>query len=145
MTVSCQQRRPRLVSWPSNPLIGKNNGNVSFDWTFELLPTETWNRTIYELIFGIWKYPGYLREKLIVIDAEGAVLIRKNYEKKISCKFNMSCLQVAFTLHNLNIEDEKDYGFQVEFGLTRSPLTDTVMLRIEGNIHFEINYGLQWF
>ena len=143
MIVSCQQRRPRLVSWPNHPLIGRNNGNASFDWAFELLPQETWNRTIYELIFGVWKYPGYLREKLIVIDAQGKVLIRQNYEKKISCKLNMSRLQVAFTLHDLNMEDQKDYGFQVEFGLTRSPLTDTVMLRIEGNTQFEINYGAQ--
>ena len=133
MAVSCQQRRPRLVSWPRNPLIGKSKGDASFYWTFELLPTETWNGTIYELIFGVWKSPGYLREKLIVIDGQGEVLIRKNYQKKISCKFNMSRLQVAFTLHNLNMEDEKDYGLQVEFGLTRSPLTDTVMLRVEGN------------
>lgn len=124
-------------------MIGRSKGNASFYWTFELLPTETWNGSIYEVVFGVWRSPGYLQKRLIVIDARGEVLLRPNYEHKISCKFNMSLLQVAFTLHNLSIEDEKHYGLQVEFALTRSPLTDTVMLRIEGNTQFEIHYGMQ--
>ncbi|XP_078371094.1 uncharacterized protein LOC144654736 [Oculina patagonica] len=131
VSVSCQQRRPRIVTWPSNPFIGKSNGNASLDWSFVLLPNETWNGSIFEVVFGVWRYPGYLKKKLMVIDTRGEVLIRRNYEKKISCKFNMSRLQVAFTLHNLSVEDEKRYGLQVEFGLARSPLTDTVTLRIE--------------
>ncbi|KAL9971571.1 hypothetical protein ACROYT_G017748 [Oculina patagonica] len=131
VSVSCQQRRPRIVSWPSNPFIGKSNGDASLYWSFVLLPNETWNGSIFEVVFGVWRYPGYLKKKLMVIDTRGEVLIRRNYEKKISCKFNMSRLQVAFTLHNLSIEDEKPYGLQVEFDLARSPLTDTVTLRIE--------------
>ena len=132
MSVTCQQRRPRLVSRPGNPLIGQSNGNASFDWAFELLPTETWNESIYELSFGLWSSPGYLKKKLMAIDRRGQVLIRPNYENKISCHFNMSRLQVAFTLHSLSTDDEKNYGLHVEFDLARSPLTDTVMLRIEG-------------
>ena len=78
----------------------------------------------------------------MVIDTRGEVLIRANYENKISCKFNMSLLQVAFTLHSLSIEDQNNYGLQVEFGLIRSPLTDTVDLRIEGNSQFVIHYAV---
>jgi len=66
----------------------------------------------------------------MVITNRGEVLIRQNYEDKLSCKFNMSHLQVAFTLHNLSIEDERQYGLQVEFGLDQNPLTDVVSLRL---------------
>ena len=136
LIVSCQQRRPRIVSAPRHPLTVNSKDNATFDWLFELRPTETWTNSIYELIFGIWKYPGFLKTKLMVIDKHGGVLIRPNYERKISCSFNMSRLQVAFTLHNSSTEDEKQYGLHVEFGLARSPLTDTVMLRLQGKTHF---------
>jgi len=132
LPVSCQQNRPRLVSRPSSPLIGKRNGNASFVWAFELLPKETWNNSLYELSFGLWSSPGYLKKKLMAIDRRGRVLVRPNYENKISCQFNMSHLQVAFTLLSLSTEDEKRYGLHVEFELARSPLIDTVMLRIQG-------------
>ena len=39
----------------------------------------------------------------------------------------MSLLQVAFTLHDLNKGDVNEYGFQVEFDLSRTPLTDSVI------------------
>ena len=70
----------------------------------------------------------------MVISNQGEVLIRPNYEDKLSCKFNMSRLQAAFTLHNLSVEDEKQYGLQVEFGLDQNPLTDVFSLRLHGNI-----------
>ena len=85
-------------------------------------------------MFGIWKDPGFLKTKLLVIDRHGEVLIRPNYEKKISCDFNMSKLQVAFILHNLTMKDENHYCLQVELGLHQPPLTDPVMLLLEGNI-----------
>jgi len=91
-----------------------------------------------EVAFGIWKAPGYLRTKLIVITNQGQVLIRPNFEDKISCTFNMSGLQLAFTLHNLSLEDERQYGLQVEFGLHLNPLTDVVSLRLHGNIHIAV-------
>lgn len=138
MLVSCQQRRPRMLSWPSHPLIGKRNGDASFNWTFELRPKETWKESRFELSFGVWRSPGYLKKKLVLVDKGGDIRIRPNCEKKISCKFNMSRLQVAFTLHNLSIEDEKQYGIDIEFGLSRSPLTDNVMLRLEGNTQLHV-------
>ena len=70
----------------------------------------------------------------MVISKNGEVLIRPNYENKLSCEFNMPSLQVTFTLHNLSVEDEKQYGVHVEFErLTQNPLTDAVMLRLHGN------------
>ena len=138
MSVSCQQRRPRLVSRPSNPLIGKSNANASFDWVFELLPTETWNKSIYELSFGLWSSPGYLKKKLMAIDRRGQVLVRPNYENKINCHFDVSRLQVEFTLRNLSKKDAKHYGLHVEFVLARAPLLDTVFLRVEGKYLVDI-------
>ena len=133
-SASQQQERPRIISRPSRPLIGKIQGDATFNWIFTLWPGKTWNESVVEVAFGIWKAPGYLWTKLMVISNQGEVLIRPNYEDKLSCKFNMSRLQVAFTLHNLSVEDEKQYGLQVEFGLDQNPLTDVFSLRLHGNI-----------
>jgi len=130
ISASHQQERPRIISRPSHPLIGRSQGDATFNWTFTLWPGKTWNKSVVEVAFGTWKAPGYLRTKLMVITNQGEVLIRSNYKGKLSCKFSMSGLQVAFTLHNVTVEDERQYGLQVEFGLDQNPLTDVVSLRL---------------
>lgn len=129
--VSSHLRLPRIVSGPDKLVIDKSKGDVTLNWKFKLRPTETWSNTIVEVVFGVWKHPGFLEKKLVAINNSGAEVVRTNYEKKISCHFNISLLQVAFTLHDLNKGDENEYGFQVEFDLSRTPLTDSVMLRLE--------------
>ena len=74
----------------------------------------------------------------MAIDRRGQVLVRPSYEKKISCTFNMSRLQVQFTLCSLSKEDAKHYGLHVEFVSARAPLLDTVILRVEGKYLVEI-------
>ena len=133
LTVFCQGY-PKIVSGPSDPLIARSEDKVALNWTLGLPPSETWNSSIFEVVFGIWKHPGFLKTKLLVIDRHGEVLIRPNYEKKISYDFNMSKLQVAFILHDLTMKDENHYCLQVELGLHQPPLTDPVMLLLEGNI-----------
>ena len=139
---SHQQQRPRIVSGPSHPVIGKKHGDITFDWTFKLLPGRTWIESVEDVAFGLWKAPGYLQTKLMVIDKHGKIITRQNYENKISCTFNMSRLQVAFTVHNLSTGDENDYGLHVELGLARNPLKDAVALRLEGNIIFLNNVNI---
>ena len=133
LSASHQQQRPRIVSGPSHPMIGRRQGDVTFNWTFTLWPGKTWNESVEEVGFGIWKAPGYLRTKLMVISKQGDVLIRPSYKEKISCKFNISRLEVTFTLHNLSMGDERQYGLHVEFGLRYNPLTDAVALRLQGS------------
>ncbi|XP_022804481.1 twitchin-like isoform X1 [Stylophora pistillata] len=130
-SVFCDLRLPKIVSSPDNPLIGKGKGNATLSWKFELRPGEAWNTSIIEVVFGVWKYPGFLKKKLLVINKTGGQKIRENYEKKISCNFDMSLLQVEFTLHDLGKSDENEYGVQVEFGLSRAPLSDSVKLHLE--------------
>ncbi|CAH3115475.1 unnamed protein product [Porites lobata] len=67
----------------------------------------------------------------MVISKHGIVMTRQKYGSKISCTFNKSLLQVAFTVHNLSTGDEDDYGLHVELGLARNPLKDVVALRLE--------------
>ncbi|CAH3045753.1 unnamed protein product [Pocillopora meandrina] len=131
LTVFCQGGYTKIVSKPSDPLIARSEDKATLNWTLELPPSETWSSSIFEVMFGIWKHPGFLKTKLLVIDRHGEVLIRPNYEKKISCDFNMSKLQVAFILHNLTMKDENHYCLQVELGLHQPPLTDPVMLLLE--------------
>ena len=135
---SHQQQRPRIVSGPSHLVIGKKHGNITFDWTFKLLPGRTWIESVEDVAFGFWKAPGYLKTKLMVIGKYGKVMTRQNYGNKVSCTFNMSVLQLAFTVHNLSTGDENDYGLHIELGLARNPLKDIVALRLEGNCN--INY-----
>lgn len=139
--VSSHLRLPRIVSGPDKLVIGKSKGDVTLNWKFKLRPTETWSNTIVEVVFGVWKHPGFLEKKLVVINNSGAEVVRTNYEKKISCHFNMSLLQVAFTLHGLNKGDVNEYGVQVEFDLSRTPLTDSVMLRLEGNFAIVVHFA----
>ena len=115
-------------------MIGKKQENMTFDWTFKLLPGKTWVESVEDVAFGFWKSPGYLKTKLIVISKHGKVLTRQNYKDKISCTFNMSLLQVAFTVRNLSAGDENDYGIHIELGLARNPLKDIVTLRLAGKI-----------
>ena len=131
--VSYQQQRPTISSKPSRPLIGTSGGDITFNWTFTLEPGRTWNESVDEVVFGIWKATGYIMPKLMVITKRGQVLTKPNLEDKVSCKFDMSRLQVAFMLHNISALDEKQYALQVEFGLARNPLTDVVMLLLHGN------------
>ena len=119
-------------------MIGKKHGNITFDWTFKLLPGRTWIESVEDVAFGLWKAPGYLKTKLMVISKHGKITTRQNYENKISCTFNMSRLQVAFTVHNLSTGDENDYGVHIELGLARNPLKDVVALRLEGNCNIKI-------
>ncbi|XP_073252705.1 protein amalgam-like [Porites lutea] len=131
IAVSHQQQRPRIVSGPSHPVIGKKQENITFAWTFKLLPGRTWIESVEDVAFGFWKAPGYLKTKLMVIGKYGKVLTRQNYGNKVSCTFNRSVLRVAFTLHNLSAGDENDYGLHIELGLARNPLKDVVALRLE--------------
>ena len=71
------------------------------------------------------------------------ILTRQNYGNKVSCTFNMSVLQVAFTVHNLSTGDENDYGVHIELGLARNPLKDVVALRLEGNCNIKFGYSLK--
>ncbi|KAM7441179.1 Hemicentin 2 [Porites harrisoni] len=131
ISASHQQQRPRIVSGPSHHVIGKKHANITFDWTFKLLPGRTWIESVEDVAFGLWKAPGYLKTKLMVISKHGKIITRQNYENKISCTFNMSRLQVAFTVHNISTGDENDYGLHIELGLARNPLKDVVALRLE--------------
>ena len=115
-------------------MIGKKQGNLTFNWTFKLFPGRTWIESVEHVAFGFWKPPGYLKTKLIVIGRNGEVMIRQNHERKISCTFNTSLLQVAFTVHDLGTGDENEYGLHIELGLARKPLIDVVTLLLEGNI-----------
>ncbi|PFX16777.1 Hemolin [Stylophora pistillata] len=149
LSALCQGRYPKIVSGPSDPLIVRREDKATLNWTLGLPPSETWNSSIFEVVFGIWKPPGFLKTKLLAIDRYGEVLIRPNYEKKISCDFNMTNLRVAFILHDLNMKDENDYCLQVELGLHQSPLTDPVKLLLEDSPkiispkkrNFSINIG----
>ena len=70
-------------------MIGKKQGNLTFDWSFKLprcctlafsssliglLPGSTWIDSVEHVAFGFWKPPGYLKTKLIVIGKNGEVV-----------------------------------------------------------------------
>ena len=61
-------------------MIERRQGDVTFNWNFTLCPGKIWNESVEEVGFGIWKAPGYLRTKLMVISKQGEVLIRPSYQ-----------------------------------------------------------------
>ena len=81
--VSSHLRLPRIVSGPDKLVIDKSKGDVTLNWKFKLRPTETWSNTIVEVVFGVWKHPGFLEKKLVAINNSGAKVVRTNYEKKM--------------------------------------------------------------
>lgn len=80
--VSSHLRLPRVVSGPDKLVIVKSEGDVTVNWKFELRPTETWSNTVVEVVFGVWKHPGFLEKKLVAINNSGAEVVRTETTRK---------------------------------------------------------------
>lgn len=101
--VSSHLRLPRIVSGPDKLVIDKSKGDVTLNWKFKLRPTETWSNTIVEVVFGVWKHPGFLEKKLVAINNSGAKVVRTNYEKKMSLQH----VSPASGIHSTRFEQRR--------------------------------------
>ena len=117
-----------MISTPDKPTRVFIGENVSLVWQYY----QPSHLTPFEVVFGIWKSPGYLQTKLVTVDSNGIPSVRSGYESSISWAGNLSSFLAVFVLYNVQPADgNKVFGIQVEFGLAYKPLTDTVQLQVE--------------
>ena len=117
-----------MISTPDKPTRVFIGENVSLIWKYY----QPSHLTPFDVVFGIWKSPGYLGTKLVIVDSNGIPRVRPGYESSISWAGNLSSFLAVFVLYNVQRADgNKVFGIQVEFGLAQTPLTDTVRLQVE--------------
>ena len=114
-----------MISTPDKPTKVYIGENVSLVWRY-YQPAHV---TLFEVVFGYWKSPGYLHPKIIAVDSNGVPSVRAGYELAVAWTGNLTSSLAVFVLYNVQPADGKvDFGVQVEFGLTHNPLTDIVRL-----------------
>ena len=117
-----------MISTPDKPTRVYIGENVSLVWHY-FQPADV---TLFEVVFGYWKSPGYLDPKLIAVDSNGVPSVRAGYESAFAWAGNLKSSLAVFVLYNVQPADGNvDFGIQVEFGLAHSPLKDIVRLQVE--------------
>ncbi|XP_022800699.1 uncharacterized protein LOC111338456 [Stylophora pistillata] len=121
-----------MIDAPDTPTIAIIGKSVRFRWHYN---SGDLKDDLYEVVFGIWKSPGFLKTKLIAVNSSGFSLTRPSYESSVGWAGNLTSSMAVFELYNVKLEESKTYGIVVEYGLQHTPLTDTVQLQVV--------YGLQ--
>ena len=86
---------------------------------------------LFEVVFGIWKSPGFLKTKLIAVNSSGFASTRSSYKSSVGWAGNLTSSVAVFELYNVKLKDSMKYGILVEYGLHHIPLTDTVQLQVK--------------
>ena len=100
---------------------------VSFRWHYN---SGDLKNDLFEVVFGIWKSPGFLKTKLIAVNSSGFASTRSSYKSSVGWAGNLTSSVAVFELYNLKLNDSKKYGIVVEYGLQNAPLTDSVQLQV---------------
>ena len=100
---------------------------VSFRWHYN---SGDLKNDLFEVVFGIWKSPGFLKTKLIAVNSSGFASTRSSYKSSVGWAGNLTSSVAVFELYNVKLEDGKTYGIVVEYGLQNTPLTDSVQLQV---------------
>ncbi len=117
-----------MISTPYKPTRVFTGENVSLVWKYY----QPSHLTLFEMVFGIWKSPGYLKTKLAIVDSNGIPSVRSGYESKVSWTGNLTSCLATFVLYHVQPADgNKKFAIQAEFGLAHNPLIDTVRLQVE--------------
>lgn len=125
--------RPTFLSVPTKPVIFSENDDVILSWTFRY-PLDVME--IHDVAFGMWRLPGYVNPKLLVINANGSVVKRSGFSW-IHWTGDIKNSIANFTLCRLSKNWAGAlFGIHVEFGLQHIPLKDVVELRLRQNITF---------
>ena len=118
---------PSMIAAPKrfiNVFIGET---VSFRWHYN---SGDLKNDLFEVVFGIWKSPGFLKTKLIAVNSSGFASTRSSYKSSVGWAGNLTSSVAVFELYNVKLEDGKTYGIVVEYGLQNTPLTDSVQLQV---------------
>ena len=119
---------PSIISAPQKPTKAFTGETVSFKWHYN---SGDLKNDLFEVVFGIWKSPGFLKTKLIAVNSSGFASTRSSYKSSVGWAGNLTSSVAVFELYNVKLKDSKKYGIVVEYGLQNTPLTDTVQLQVK--------------
>ena len=119
---------PSMISAPKRFINVPIGETVSFRWHYN---SGDLKNDLFEVVFGIWKSPGFLKTKLIAVNSSGFASTRSSYQSSVGWAGNLTSSVAVFELYNVKLEDGKTYGIVVEYGLQNTPLTDSVQLQVE--------------
>ena len=86
-----------MISTPDKPTRVYIGRNVSLVWHYHQ-PADV---TLFEVVFGYWKSPGYLDPKLIAVNSNGVPNARAGYESAIAWAGNLTSSLAVFVLYNV--------------------------------------------
>ena len=118
---------PSMISAPKRFINVPIGETVSFRWHYN---SGDLKNDLFEVVFGIWKSPGFLKTKLIAVNSSGFASTRSSYKSSVGWAGNLTSSVAVFELYNVKLEDGKTYGIVVEYGLQNTPLTDSVQLQV---------------
>lgn len=118
---------PSIISAPEKPTKAFTGHTVSLKWHYN---SGDLKNDLFEVVFGIWKSPGFLKTKLIAVNSSGFASTRSSYKSSVGWAGNLTSSVAVFELYNVKLEDGKTYGIVVEYGLQNTPLTDSVQLQV---------------
>ena len=118
---------PSIISAPEKPTKAFTGHTVSLKWHYN---SGDLKNDLFEVVFGIWKSPGFLKTKLIAVNSTGFASTRSSYKSSVGWAGNLTSSVAVFELYNVKLKDTKKYGIVVEYGLQHTPLTDTVQLQV---------------
>ncbi|CAH3045735.1 unnamed protein product [Pocillopora meandrina] len=119
---------PVMISAPNKPTEAVTGETVSFKWHYN---SGDLKNDLFEIVFGIWKSPGFLKTKLIAVNSSGFASTRSSYKSSVGWVGNLTSSTAVFELYNVKLEDGKTYGIVVEYGLQNTPLTDSIQLQVK--------------
>nr|XP_058955536.1 uncharacterized protein LOC131782817 isoform X1 [Pocillopora verrucosa] len=118
---------PSITAAPERFITVSIGGTVSFRWHYN---SGDLQNDLFEVVFGIWKSPGFLKTKLIAVNSSGFSSTRSSYKSSVGWAGNLTSSIAVFELYKVKLEDSKTYGIVVEYGLQNTPLTDSVQLQV---------------
>ena len=117
-----------MISAPNKPTEAVIGDIVSFKWHYN---SGDLKNDLFEIVFGIWKSPGFLKTKLIAVNSSGFASTRSSYKSSVGWAGNLTSSTAVFELYNVKFEDGKTYGIVVEYGIQNTPLTDSIQLQVK--------------
>ena len=118
---------PSMIAAPKRFINVSIGETVSFGWHYN---SGDLKNDLFEVVFGIWKSPGFLKTKLIAVNSSGFASTRSSYKSSVGWAGNLTSSVAVFELYNVKLEDSKKYGIVVEYGLQNTQLTDSVQLQV---------------
>ena len=117
-----------MTAAPNKSIEAVIGETVSFRWHYN---SGDLKNDLFEVVFGIWESPGFLKTKLIAVNSSGFASTRSSYKSSVGWAGNLTSSVAVFELYNVKLKDSKKYGIVVEYGPQNTLLTDSVQLQIK--------------